>query len=208
MSKEQAEVEIIINAKAERFHEKYPHFDLNDSEYMATCTAFYRELLRFDGLMLHASAVVLDGKAYLFSAKSGTGKSTHTGLWQQVFGAENARILNDDKPALRFEDGRWYAYGTPWSGKYDISLNERVPVAGICMLERAEQNSIERFGGPAAIYAIMEQTLRPNAPELRRLLMQNLDLLLRNVPVYRLRCNMEPEAAVLSHKVMCENAPE
>lgn len=175
---------------------------LEIGEYNATAQVFYYHLLKYHGMMVHASAVVMDGKAYLFSAESGTGKSTHTSLWQQVFGEDRVKILNDDKPALRCEDGVWYAYGTPWSGKHDISVNIRVPLAGICMLERGEKNSIVPLEGPRAAYMILNQTPRHQHPALRQLLIENLADLLEKIPVYTLKCNMEPEAAQLSHGVM------
>ena len=90
------------------------HWDAELAEYMGTGALFARHLLRHDGFQLHASAIILEGKAYLFSAPSGTGKSTHASKWLRLFGA---RYLNDDKPALRLIDGVWYACGTPWSGR-------------------------------------------------------------------------------------------
>ncbi len=103
---------------------KAKHPDVSDDvgEHMSTANSFYTKLLDFDGIRLHSSAVVVDGRAYLFSATSGTGKSTHTGLWLELFG-DKAYIINDDKPAVRLRDGVWYAYGTPWSGKHDNSVN-------------------------------------------------------------------------------------
>ena len=169
--------------------------------YSGSC--FYHRLLKFDGLMLHASAVVVDGKAYLFSANSGTGKSTHTQLWLRKFG-DRAYILNDDKPALRLHDGVWYAYGTPWSGKHDISVNTGVPVAGIAMVERAEENSIVPFGGTEAILSILRQVNRPQGTALREQLLALLDRLITQVPVWRLRCNMEPQAAEVAYAAMAE----
>lgn len=83
------------------------HLSDEDCEYLSSGGSFYNQLLKFDGMLLHSSAVVMDGYAYLFSAPCGTGKSTHTALWRKVFGEDRARILNDDKPALRFEDGRF-----------------------------------------------------------------------------------------------------
>jgi len=182
--------------------EKIPNLSDDDAEYLGTGSGFYTELIRFNGFQLHSSAVVVDGKAYLFSANSGTGKSTHTSLWLNLFG-ERAFILNDDKPALRLmEDGTWYAFGTPWSGKYDISVNTGVPIAGICMLERGEKNEIVPFRGKEAIFEIFVQTNRPKAAEYRIKLMELLDDLIRNVPVWKLKCNMDPEAAVVSYEAM------
>ena len=143
----------------------------------------------------------MDGRAYLFSAPCGTGKSTHTRLWLEQFG-ERAAILNDDKPALRRVDGKWYAYGTPWSGKHDISINTRVPIAGICVLRRGEINKIERYSGAGAVHDILEQTTRSRSPEFMNKMLNLLDKLLTEVPVWRMECNMDPEAAIMSHRAM------
>ena len=195
--------DIVVRTQAGHIHVEQPHLSIEECEYISTGASFYRQLLNFDGLVLHASAVVLDGYAYLFSAKSGTGKSTHTRLWLDSFG-DRAFILNDDKPALRLEDGVWYAYGTPWSGKHDISVNARVPVAGICMIRRSEENTIRSLGGSQAIFALLEQTLRPADPVLRAKLMELLDKLLTMVPVWEMGCNMDPEAARISYEAMSQ----
>ena len=193
--------DIVIRSRWPELKEKHPYFSDSDGEYLSTGTCFYRLLLEHGGFMLHSSCVVADGRAYLFSADSGTGKSTHTALWLKMFG-DRAFILNDDKPALRVEEGVWYAYGTPWSGKHDISVNTRVPVAGIAMIERAEFNAIEPFGGAEAIAAVLKQANRPKAMEYRVRLMELLDRLFRQVPVWKLRCNMEMEAARISFEAM------
>ena len=157
-------------------------------------------------MMLHASAVVVDGRAYLFSADCGTGKSTHVGLWLKRFG-ERAYILNDDKPAMRIVNGTWYAFGTPWSGKYDLSTNTGVPIAGIAMLERSDANEIARFQGKDAIYAIYRQLNRKTETAAFRIKqLELLDKLLTQVPVWKLKCNMDPEAAMVSYEAMSGNA--
>ena len=126
--------------------------------YMDSGQIFYSGLLKYDGMMLHSSAIELGGGAYLFSGPSGVGKSTHTTLWQQEF--PSARLFNDDKPALRKIDGVWYAYGTPWSGKHGININIRVPLRGICFLRQGDENKIRRLSGVEAISAVMSQTIR------------------------------------------------
>lgn len=195
------EPDVIIRSDWQALRQRQPHLSDEDCEYLSTGGSFYRQLLKFDGMLLHASAVVVDGRAYLFSAPCGTGKSTHTQLWLRVFG-DRARILNDDKPALRLEDGVWYAYGTPWSGKHDISANIRVPVAGICFLRQAKENTIEPFAGVRAIFALLEQTARPAGADLRQQLMVLLDKLLTRVPVWQMGCNMDPQAALVSYEAM------
>ena len=173
--------------------------DRDVAQYMGTGAIFARDLLAFDGSFLHSSAVVLDGKAYLFSAPSGTGKSTHTEKWCRLFGA---RYLNDDKPALRLVDGVWMAYGTPWSGKYDLSSNEGVPVGGVAVLRRGEENTITRMQPAEALPWIMSQTsyrLRREHMEKQLVLM---DRFLREVPIWQLSCRNDDEAAFVSRNAM------
>ena len=196
--------DIVIRANWQSLRARQPHLSDEDCEYLMTGDSFYRQLLAFDGMLLHASAVVMDGRAYLFSAPCGTGKSTHTALWCKVFGTDRARILNDDKPALRLEDGVFYAYGTPWSGKTDQNLNLRVPVAGICMLGRGQTNEIRPHTGAQAIYDLLSQTVRPKDPNLTGRLLELLDKLLTTVPVWKLQCNMVPEAALTSYQAMSQ----
>ena len=163
---------------------------------------FYMNLLRFDGMLLHASAAVLDDKAYLFSGYSGVGKSTHTRLWQQCFG-DRVQIINDDKPALRLLDGTWYAYGTPWCGKNDIQINRKAPVAGICFMEQGTENRIRRLEPAEAVPLVMGQTLfRLCKQENTVRLLKLVDALVRTVPIYLLVNRPEPAAVQLSMETM------
>ena len=194
--------DIIVESNREAVKNRFPDVSDDIAEYLSTGSSFYRQLLTYDGFMLHSSAVVVDGKAYLFSANSGTGKSTHTKLWLRYFG-DHAYILNDDKPALRMIDGKWYAYGTPWSGKDDISVNAGVEIAGIAVLERAESNEIEPHRGKEAIFDIFSQTNRPKAYELREKLLMLIDKLIADIPIWKLKCNIELEAAEVAYSAMC-----
>ena len=157
-------------------------------------------LLNRDTLLFHGSTVGVDGAAYLFTAPCGTGKSTHTRLWLKNF--PDAFILNDDKPALRLENGEWFAYGTPWSGKTDQNRNVRVRLGGICVLRRGARNQIAPYKGRAALHDILEQTARSRDPAQMANLLELLDQLLSRVPVWKMECNMEPEAAQVSYHAM------
>ena len=179
-----------------------------EAVYMESCFQFYYKLLLHDGLMLHASAVEYNGKAYLFSADSGIGKSTHTKLWQQIYG-DKAQVFNDDKPALRRIDGKWYAYGTPWCGKDGINQNKKVPLGGICFLKRGEKNSIQPMSNYTAVQKIIGQTNRKTA-DINKInnLLDLTDKLIREIPIFELECLPNEEAAILSSTTMCRAAQE
>lgn len=181
--------------------QKHPEANANVCEYMWTGTEFYEKLLDFDGFMLHSSAVVVDGKAYLFSATSGTGKSTHTGLWLKVFG-DRAKILNDDKPAIRVIEGKVYACGTPWSGKSDLSVNEIVPVQGICFLERSKDNYISEITIKEAMPRLFEQTIKLRDADKTDKMFSCLEKVFENVKVYKMGCNISEEAAIVAYNKM------
>lgn len=207
LMKKASEPDIRIVSYKDVMKERNAYLSDDDAEYLGTGGCFYKELLNFAGFRLHASAVVYGGKAYLFSADSGTGKSTHTDLWLKMLGNE-AYILNDDKPALRLVEDTWYAFGTPWSGKHDISVNTGVPIGGICMLERGENNVIMPYRGKDAIFELFVQTNRPKAAIYRMKLLELLDDLFQHVPVWKLKCNIDPEAARVAYEAMVADKRE
>ena len=180
---------------------KYYGMSPNDIEYVYSGNRFYKGLLAFDGMMLHASGVVKNGYAYLFSANPGTGKSTHTSLWLKAFGDE-AFIINDDKPALRIIDGEVYVYGTPFSGKTDLNVNTRAKLGGICFLERSEENWIKPITGAQAIMLTLRQTLHKLDGEQMQKMLELLDKILSVAPLYRMGCNISTDAAVLAYNTM------
>ena len=187
---------------------KWENMSPDGNVYMQSGAQFYRQILDFDGLMLHASAVAVDGKAYLFSGPSGMGKSTHTRLWQQIFG-EKAVVFNDDKPALRRINGVWYAYGTPWCGKDGINVNLKAPLAGICFLRRGQDNIIRRLDALEASSYVISQTMRrfKDGVMLDKMLTQ-VDRLVTDIPIYELYNQPVPEAARLSYATMYKGAVE
>ena len=198
-----------ITICADRYQpHKWPKLSESGAIYMESGLQFYRELLRHDGMMLHASAVAMDGRAYLFSGPSGMGKSTHTRLWQQLFG-DAAQVFNDDKPALRRLDDRWFAYGTPWCGKDGININMKVPLVGICFLRRGDHNEIRRLSTQEATANIISQTMRRfRDVERLDLMLSHVEKLVQEVPVYELFNKPELAAAQLSYETMRRGAEE
>lgn len=196
--------DILIDVSDDSFKElkeKAPHLSQAEEELILSTGVFYRHLLDYQGFMLHSSAVCVDNKAYLFSASSGTGKSTHTTQWLKLFG-DRAFIINDDKPAIKIEDGKAYVYGTPWSGKSDLNANVRVPLQGICVLERSDKNFIEPLDKGTAVFKLMNQTIRPPFESYMDKLLSMLDFVIANTPIWRMGCNISTEAAQIAYDAM------
>ena len=111
----------------------------------------YREICKrlpveFGAYLFHSAVIEYGGDGFAFAAKSGTGKSTHIKLWRRRFG-EGVHVVNGDKPILRFENGKLYAYGTPWCGKEGWQTNTRVPLKALCFLEGSHRSGrINGFG--------------------------------------------------------------
>lgn len=193
---------MISEEKIQERKDKEPEITLDLAEYILTGWEFYKGLLKNKGYFLHASCVVIDDEAYLFSADSGTGKSTHTGLWLKYLAEKKPYILNDDKPAIRVLKDGIYAYGTPFSGKYDMSVNQKVKVKAICFLERAEENRIRRVEPKEAIRLFLEQILIRLKEEEMLQFLEIVDCILKEIPIYKLYCDMSEEAVRLSYQTM------
>ena len=169
-------------------------------ERLAVYRKLAKELLSYDTLLFHGSVVAYGGKAYLFTALSGTGKTTHTRLWLKNI--PDCHVLNGDKPLLRVEGERVLACGTPWQGKENYGCNEILPLEAICILERDATNHIEPVSFGDAMGTLIQQS---NRPQETPLLLKTLDLIGRldkRVRFYRLGCNMEDEAAFVSFRGM------
>ena len=164
-------------------------------------------LFDYDTVLFHGSVVAVDGEGYLFTAKSGTGKSTHTRLWREMFG-ERAVMVNDDKPFLRVLPDEIRIYGSPWNGKHGLGNNIDVPLKAICILERGEQNEICRISASEAVTMLLQQSNRPQHPSLLPKYLDILEHIAKKTAFYRLRCNMDPEAAQISYSAMSGCAEE
>ena len=170
-------------------------------ETLAVYRKIAERLPEYGGFLIHGSCIAVDGQAYLFTAKSGTGKSTHARLWMRLLG-EKAQYINDDKPLVRFRDGVPLIYGTPWDGKHHLSANASAPLRAVCILERSAENHIKKISAAEAYPMLVQQTYRPADPLALAKTLQLLDRLAKCVSFYRLGCNMEPQAAEVSYAAM------
>ena len=171
--------------------------------------AIYRKiaecLAEEDCFLMHAAVIEYRGKAYAFTARSGTGKTTHVSLWEKAFG-EDVRIINGDKPLVRriIKDGKseFTVYGTPWCGKERKHINASAPLAGFCLLERSAENFITPAGEEAVPFLLGQMLLKKNIRYMGAL-MAFADALVTSVPIYRLGVNTDISAAEVARNGLC-----
>ncbi len=156
----------------------------------------------YDGILLHAAAVEMDGKGYLFSAPRGTGKTTHTNLWLAHF-LGRATVINGDKPILRrAADGRFWFYGTPWCGKEGREENRRAPLTAICFLKQGSTNRMALSSTTDTTVGLLQGTLLPPDTESQDRMAALIGEIVRTIPAYTLVCRPEPQAAEVAYECL------
>lgn len=153
---------------------------------------FYEAVMHFEGIVVHASTIVYNGKAVTFTAPSGTGKSTHTELWKKYY-PETINI-NDDMPTVRLIDDRFYAFGTPWCGKTTINKNMSAPLHAMVFIERADECSISEITPMEAFVRMMRELPISPFKGQSDLMMSVMNKLFSKVPAYLLKCNISKDA--------------
>ncbi len=169
-------------------------FGLNNALMLAFAFAgAYQETL-----LIHASCIVSGEKGYPFTAKSGTGKSTHTSLWMKHI--EGCELLNDDNPIIRVINGQAFIYGSPWSGKTPCYRNVKVRLGAIVNIERAKRNYIERLPVVQAFASLLPSCSSMKwDEELYGNQCQILSKVMEQTPVYTMHCLPDEEAAHVCH---------
>ena len=155
-------------------------------------------MIDYDAFLMHSSVIAVDGEAYAFAAKSGTGKSTQTLIWLKEFG-ERAVVLNGDKPIMRFFPGDrepvLYACGTPWNGKENLGCNMKAPLRAVIFVERSPENHIRRMTQEEVSGRLFNQMLMPAEKESMVHFLELIDRMLKTTEFYLLQCNMDQDAA-------------
>lgn len=169
--------------------------------------AFYKKLIDFipnyDAFNIHASLIDVNGNGVAFLAQSGTGKTTHTLLWQKLLG-EKVQIINGDKPIIRFLNNTPYGYGTPWCGKERLSKNAKVPIKHICFIERATENSCNKITLKEALNFVFSQIFMPHDSKAAIKTLELLDSLLKSVNIWVIKCNTDISAASTAYNKIFE----
>uniref|UniRef100_I5AUZ6 SynChlorMet cassette protein ScmC n=1 Tax=Eubacterium cellulosolvens (strain ATCC 43171 / JCM 9499 / 6) TaxID=633697 RepID=I5AUZ6_EUBC6 len=203
--REDVETDVDIKVTSDEIDRSRIEYESNDQEVCIETAAIrkiYETLLDFDAFVMHAASISVDGRAYAFSASSGTGKSTHMNLWKRKFEGKY-QVVNGDRTIFRRnEEGRLLACGSPWCGKEMWESDVMVPVQGFCFIERGLVNKTRKLDTEEAYFKLMNSTLIPGDS---KRLMKQMDLMgwvSENVPVFVAEVNMDPEAADVVYEAM------
>lgn len=179
---------------------------LDEIEEIFTLADFSRKLIDFDGIVFHASAIEYMGNAYLFSADSQVGKSTHTKLWQEYFGSDKVKIINDDKPVIRLLDGKIFVYGSPWTGGSGKEDNIKAPLKAIVFLERAQANNIIRVKDTDYKITNLLTQCKSRFPQKQTSrFMDIIEKIVKEIPIYKLQCNVSKDAVKTAYNIIAED---
>ena len=163
-------------------------------ERLHLCRRIAEILPAYDRVLFHGSSLSVDGRGVLFTAKSGTGKSTHTRFWRERF-ESRVRMVNDDKPFLHIGECGVTVYGTPWRGKHALGENTHVPLEAIYFVNRGAENEVQSIS-PRELYPLLlQQTYTPDDPAAMAKTLALVERLSRSVKLLKLYCNLDPQAA-------------
>ena len=147
--------------------------------------------------LMHGASIAYEGKAFLFTAPSGTGKSTHIRLWKKYIG-DKVKIVNGDKPFVSLDNGKFFIYGTPWAGKERWQRNCREELHGICVVQRGLTNTIREATAEEALSILLKQIYIPTEATSVAFTLEFLDQLIKKIPIYILTCDISESAVQCS----------
>ena len=187
-----------IKITTEDIQEERNRYDYgeNSDNYVEIIMALLKvadELPEKNKFLLHGAVVAWKQDGYIFTAPSGTGKTTHVRLWEKYLGSD-VEIINGDKPILEVLEDEIIAYGTPWAGKERLQKNSCVPVKGICFLKQSEKNIIHELSKKDALFLLLPQVYIMSDSQKAGRTLELFDKMLEKVPVYEFGCNISEQA--------------
>ena len=185
----------------ERESNEYDQKSGNYIEIIMTLLKIADELPGRNKFLMHGALVAWKRAGYIFTAPSGTGKTTHVRLWEKYLGSD-AEIINGDKPILEVKEDEIVAYGTPWAGKERLQKNTCVPVRGICFLRQSEINTIHRLSKKEALLLLLPQIYIMSDFQKAGKTLELFSEVLERIPIYEFRCNISEQAVKCSFDIL------
>ena len=199
ISFEISENDIEYETKLER--KQYTKFSY---ELTAMLRKFTKWMIEENAFFLHSALIDVDGIGIAFAAPSGTGKTTHLCLWQQLLG-DRLTVVNGDKPIVRFLENEKYpvGYGTPWNGKEMFGINGKTEIRHFCFIERSLSNSCEKLNASDVLHLFFKQIYIPKKDVSKTFkTLQMANMFLNNVTVWKIKCNMDISAAEVAYNTI------
>ena len=185
----------------ERESNEYDQKSDNYIEIIMTLLKIADELPDRNKFLMHGALVAWKRAGYIFTAPSGTGKTTHVRLWKKYLGSD-AEIINGDKPILEVKEDEIVAYGTPWAGKERLQKNTCVPVRGICFLRQSEINTIHKLSKKEALLLLLPQINIMSDSQKAGKTLELFSEVLERIPIYEFRCNISEQAVKCSFDIL------
>ncbi len=182
----------------------YPEHSPQYHELIVLFRKLTEELLSYGIFFLHSAVVELDDKGFVFTGKSGAGKSTHAGLWEKF--VPGSTIINGDKPFIKKEADGFFAYGNPWAGKEGKSADRRAKISAVCFIKQGEENIISELNSAFIISKIFDQIAYPKTKENTEMLLSLLDSFISTLPFYELECDISEDAVKVAYEKMVKEA--
>ncbi|MBQ9531155.1 MAG: hypothetical protein IJR70_03680 [Eubacterium sp.] len=196
------QIDFEVETTEEKIDAEINSVDFNPPRGYAESICIYREIAEklpiYNRCVFHGAVLEYKQKGYLFTAPSGTGKTTHIRLWKKFLG-DSVEIVNGDKPILHIEENNVTAFSTPYAGKENYHNLSSVKLSGICIIKRGKENKIERVNPGDYISEIIAQIYMPFEPAQSIKTLELLDTLLKSVPLYVLYCDISEEAFKTSY---------
>lgn len=204
LSKDKKTPDFIITHTAEEIEKessKDPEHSKEYHEMICILRHITNHILDFNGMFIHSAVVEYDGNGYMFLGMSGAGKSTHAEQWVKHFDGK-AKIINGDKPVIRFLPDGIYAYGSPWCGEQGWYENARVRLFSACFINQSTDNKIMPLSAQNAFSLLLNQIVLPNETDKKLKHYELLDRLLKQIPFYDLYCDISPNAVEIAYNTM------
>lgn len=207
-SENSADFEVELTNKDIEEEKKYSD---SDNKFLLAVSAFYRKIAnaapRFDTFLMHGAAFSVDGECVIFTAPSGTGKTTHMLNWFKLL-KDRAVPVNGDKPLIRLENGKFSAYPTPWCGKEKIRGNKKAPVKAVCFINRSKENRAEEISKKQAFHALIKSVYLPENEESLSLTLSLLNKFISKTKFYNIFCDISAESAKPAYDKIFNNDTE
>lgn len=197
------EADMLIRITDSEIAEERNRDRVNSDAYLEMICIFRHiteEIPDFDGMFVHSAVLDADGNGYMLTGKSGAGKSTLAIGWLKYM--KNVKVINGDKPILRFFPDGIYAYGSPWCGTQGLNVNGKVKLSSGGFVVQSERNFAVPLNSNEVFKRLLNQTVIPRSAERRLKHFELLDRLIKEIPFCEINCDISQNAVEMSYSAM------